>query len=257
MQRRFAVAQREIEHYALFDYIVVNEDVAARLRRAPLDRGRRARAAARAGSPRRVAFARRPPRLESARSSDMTRDAASLRSSAGAASTTSPGSRTSKKCASRPPSGRRATRSSADGSEDTTLLFLPRHGRGHRIAPARDRLPREHLRPEEARRDAPRQHQRRRFDEGGDRPGRLRRRRPVHRSDEGADVDVLRRRTRRARRLRRPGLRRPVGGARAAPPSAPAPGSTGAARTSASRVRSSRRAPRASSIARGACRSSG
>ncbi len=27
VQRRFAMAQREIEHYALFDYIVVNEDV--------------------------------------------------------------------------------------------------------------------------------------------------------------------------------------------------------------------------------------
>ncbi|HEY8091873.1 MAG TPA: guanylate kinase [Polyangiaceae bacterium] len=27
VQRRFAVAQREIEHYALFDYVIVNEDV--------------------------------------------------------------------------------------------------------------------------------------------------------------------------------------------------------------------------------------
>jgi guanylate kinase len=27
VQRRFAVAKREIEHYALFDYVVVNEDV--------------------------------------------------------------------------------------------------------------------------------------------------------------------------------------------------------------------------------------
>jgi guanylate kinase len=51
VQRRFAVARREIEHYALFDYVVVNDDVqrafdelrsiavaerARRLRRAPL-----------------------------------------------------------------------------------------------------------------------------------------------------------------------------------------------------------------------------
>jgi len=51
VQRRFAMAQREIEHYALFDYLVVNEDVqlafdelrsiviaerARRARRAPL-----------------------------------------------------------------------------------------------------------------------------------------------------------------------------------------------------------------------------
>jgi len=27
MRRRYAVAEREIEHYALFDYIVVNDDV--------------------------------------------------------------------------------------------------------------------------------------------------------------------------------------------------------------------------------------
>ena len=27
MRRRFAVAQREIEHYAIFDYLVVNEDI--------------------------------------------------------------------------------------------------------------------------------------------------------------------------------------------------------------------------------------
>jgi guanylate kinase len=27
LQRRFAVAKREIEHYALFDYVVINEDV--------------------------------------------------------------------------------------------------------------------------------------------------------------------------------------------------------------------------------------
>jgi guanylate kinase len=27
VQRRFAVAKREIEHYALFDYLVVNDDV--------------------------------------------------------------------------------------------------------------------------------------------------------------------------------------------------------------------------------------
>jgi guanylate kinase len=27
VQRRFAVAKREIEHYALFDYVVVNDDV--------------------------------------------------------------------------------------------------------------------------------------------------------------------------------------------------------------------------------------
>jgi guanylate kinase len=51
VQRRFAVAKREIEHYALFDYVVVNEEVdrafdelrsivlaerARRARRAPL-----------------------------------------------------------------------------------------------------------------------------------------------------------------------------------------------------------------------------
>jgi guanylate kinase len=29
VQRRFAVAQREIEHYALFDYVVVNADIAS------------------------------------------------------------------------------------------------------------------------------------------------------------------------------------------------------------------------------------
>jgi guanylate kinase len=27
LQRRFAVAKREIEHYALFDYLIVNEDI--------------------------------------------------------------------------------------------------------------------------------------------------------------------------------------------------------------------------------------
>ena len=27
LRRRFAVAEREIEHYALFDYVIVNDDV--------------------------------------------------------------------------------------------------------------------------------------------------------------------------------------------------------------------------------------
>ena len=54
---------------------------------------------------------------------------------------------------------------------DTTVLFLPRHGRGHRAPSARHQLPRERLRPEEARRDAPPQRQRGRLDAGGIAPG--------------------------------------------------------------------------------------
>ncbi len=97
---------------------------------------------------------------------------------------------------------------------DTTLLFLPRHGRGHRIAPhkinsranvcALKKLGATHLVSISAvgsmKEDIA--------------PGRLRRRRSVHRPDQATDSTFFERRSRRSRRLRRPCLRGSVGGPR-------------------------------------------
>ena len=142
--------------------------------------------------------------------------------------------------------------------EDTTLLFLPRHGRGHRIPPhqidyranvcALKKLGATHLVSVSAVGSM----------KEAIAPGRLRRRRSVHRPDEAARLDVLRATGSSAHvAFADPVCADLVGGPRRrAAERARRARCTAAARTSASRARSSRRAPRASSTARGACRSS-
>ncbi len=161
-------AQREIEHYALFDYVVVNDDVQRAFDELRSIVDGRASAQARRRAPWRSRYCVRGGCPERRRRSD---DANTfLASSEAAASTKSRASSDVEEvaCATLP-SAHRATSSCEGASDDTTLLFLPRHGRGHGIAPHEIDVPRQRLRAEEARRDAPREHQRGRLDEGGDR----------------------------------------------------------------------------------------
>ena len=139
-----------------------------------------------------------------------------------------------------------------------------------------DQLPRQRLRAEAARRQARALGLGGRLAARGDAAGRLRARRPVHRQDLPARLDLLRRRRGRPRRLRRADLRARFGAAVAAAARgdrlrrggaprrggpararrAAASACTAAAPTSAWRGRSSRRAPSRSCTAAGAPTSS-
>ena len=133
-------------------------------------------------------------------------------SSAGRASTTCPASRT---CASRllrHPGANRPTRCASGRVGATEVVFLPRHGRGHRHPAARDQLPRQRRRAEAARRDGPGVVFGLRFVPGGAEPGHVRPGRQLRRSHRAPCQHVLRHRLRRARVVR------PSGGTGAAGP---------------------------------------
>ena len=209
MQRRFAVAEREIEHYALFDYVVVNDDVQRafdELRSIVVAERARRRAA---GPARRGALARRPTRRRVATGAHERRHdrRTSSASSAAAASTRSRAHRRRGGAASRRRSARRATPSSAGAWATRRCSFSRGTGAATASPPhainfranvcALKKLGATHLVSVSAvgsmKEDIA--------------PGRLRRRRPVHRPHQAPRLDVLRRRRRRARRLRRSRVR--------------------------------------------------
>ena len=231
---------------------------APRLRRAPLDHGGRARPAAAAGAASRSpSSAPAVCRKDVDRMSDSVKGGTVLGVIGGSGLYEIEGLTDVEEVARRDAlRRRRATPSSAAGSATRRCSSCPRHGRGHRIPPheinfranvcALKKLGATHLVSVSAVGSMKEEIAPGDFvvvDQFID----------LH---QAARVDVLRGRRRRARGLRRPGLpsdRRPPSPPR---PSVRAPACTGAARTCASRARSSRRAPRACSTGRGACRSS-
>ena len=141
---------------------------------------------------------------------------------------------------------------------DRASIFLPRHGRGHRLialASCNFRANIYGLKALGVR--VGHLGQRGRQHEGGDPPARPRHPRPVLRPHEAARLLVLRRRHRGARRHGGAGVPRSRGRARGGRRESGRDASTGAAPTSASRARSSRPRPSRGSTGAGASTSSG